>query len=47
MNVSIDEFKQEPPTEFFLAYQKKLIGLYKIEEKIVRPIVYLYEVENG
>lgn len=40
------ELKTQPEAEFFISYKNIIIGLYKIENELIKPIVYLYEVQN-
>lgn len=44
--VSADEIKDLNEDEFFVSFKKVVIGFYKKENNLIKPIVYLYEVNN-
>ena len=46
VKVCVDEVKDILDDEFFVIYNNVLIGFYKKENKSIKPIVYLYEVNN-
>ena len=46
VTVFVDELKELNNDEFFVSFNNILIGFYKKEEKTIKPIVYLYEVNN-
>ena len=46
VKVLAGELTTKTEDEFFISYKNIVIGFYKIENELIKPIVYLYEVQN-